>query len=75
MKLACVCSAMILASVVLPTPGGPQKISERRIVAFNLQPQRLSRAEQMLLPVELIERARPHAFGKRSALADGFFRA
>ena len=28
MKLAWVVSAMILASVVLPTPGGPQKIIE-----------------------------------------------
>ena len=28
MKVACVESAMILASVVLPTPGGPQKIIE-----------------------------------------------
>ena len=30
-KCACVCLAMILASVVFPTPGGPQKIMEETI--------------------------------------------
>ena len=49
MKLAWVVSAMILARVVLPTPGGPQKIMEPAIVALDLHAQGLAGADQVLL--------------------------
>ncbi len=49
MKLAWVASAMILASVVLPTPGGPHRIMDAGIVALDLHPQGLAGTEQMLL--------------------------
>ena len=37
MKCACVCLAMILASVVFPTPGGPQKIMEQIAIQSYMQ--------------------------------------
>ncbi len=65
MKLALVVSAMILASVVLPTPGGPQKIMEPEIVALDLHAQRLAGADQVLLAAQLLQGARAHALGQR----------
>jgi hypothetical protein len=37
-------------------------------------PQRLARAEQVLLPDDLVERARSHALGERSARALHLYR-
>ena len=55
MKVAWVASAMILARVVLPTPGGPQKIMEPGVVALDFHAQRLAGTEQMLLADVLVE--------------------
>ena len=65
MNSALVRSAMICASVVLPVPGGPQKMIEPGIVALDLHAQRFAGADQMFLSDELIERARTHAIGQR----------
>ena len=61
---------MILASVVLPTPGGPQKMQRTGVVALDLYAQGLAGAENVLLPDELVERARTHAVGQRAGLVD-----
>ena len=55
------------ASVVLPVPGGPQRISEWSAPLLERLPQRPARAEQMRLPDVLVERARPHPLGQRRA--------
>ena len=55
MKLAEVTLAMIFASVVLPTPGGPQKMSEGGVVVFYLQAKRFAGSEQVGLAEELVE--------------------
>ena len=65
MKVALVVSAMILARVVLPTPGGPQKIMEPRVVALDLDTQGLAGAEQVFLADKFVEGAGTHAFGQR----------
>ena len=72
MKSAWVMRAMILASVVLPTPGGPQKMQRAGVVALDLHAQRLARPQDVLLPDKLVERARTHAIGQRTRLVDGF---
>ena len=56
---------MIRASVVLPTPGGPQRMMERELIALDLPAQRLAGPEDVLLPDEILERAGPHALGQR----------
>ena len=68
-KCACVVSAMRRASVVLPVPGGPQRMIDcsrsRSIASRSGLPGR----EQVLLADELVERARPHPLGERRAAA------
>ena len=74
MKSALVMRAMILASVVLPVPGGPED-HRGGIVALDLHAQRFAGAHQMLLPNEFIEGARTHTIGQRArALGTGVFR-
>ena len=65
MKLALVVSAMILASVVLPTAGRSPEDHGCGVVALDLHAERLAGAEQMLLADVFIERARSHALGER----------
>ena len=65
---AFVVSAMMRASVVLPVPGGPQRMIDCRQVALDRFAQRLAGREQLLLADELVERARPHALGQRRAV-------
>ena len=42
-----------------------------RIIALDLHPQRFAGADQVLLPDELVERARTHAVGQRAAARGG----
>ena len=42
-----------------------------RLIAFDGDPQRLARAEQVLLADVALQRARPHAFGERNASHTG----
>ena len=56
---------MIFASVVLPTPGGPQKIIELVSSLSICTRNGLPGAQQMLLADELVERARAHPLGQR----------
>ena len=63
-----VASAMMRARVVLPEPGGPQKIIEEMLVLLDGAPQRLPGADDVLLAHELVQRARAHALGERGAL-------
>ena len=62
-----VVSAMMRASVVLPVPGGPQRMIDcsrsRSIASRSGLPGR----QQVLLADVLVERARPHALGERRA--------
>ena len=58
-------SARMLASEVLPLPGGPQRISEGRRVALQRAAQHGARADRALLAGELVEGARPHPRGQR----------
>ena len=53
------------ASVVLPVPGGPHRISECSCPLLERLAQRLAGSEHLVLADELIERARPHAIGER----------
>ena len=56
---------MMRASVVLPVPGGPQRMidcSRSRSIASRSG---LPGAEQVLLPDELVEGPRPHPLGER----------
>ena len=69
-KSASVMRAIILASVVLPVPGGPRN-HRRGIVALDLNAQRFARADQVFLSYEFIERARTHAVGQRARAARG----
>ena len=71
MKLAEVTLAMILARVVLPTPGGPQKMRLALSSFFYLQAQRLASGKKMRLAEELVERAGAHALSERGSLAAG----
>ena len=66
MNSALVSFAMIFASVVLPVPGGPQKMSEPVSSRSICDAQRLAGADQMLLAGEFFERARAHAIGQRT---------
>ena len=52
--------AMILARVVFPEPGGPWKMAEWGSPLSTARPQRRPLAEQVLLPDQLVQRARPH---------------
>ncbi len=51
--------------------GRPPEDQRAQVVALNLRPQRLAWRDQMLLPDELIERARTHAVGQRIAAVAG----
>ena len=53
------------ATVVLPLPGGPQKIIEPRVGDFEQAGQRAVRPGQMLLARDFGERPRPQALGER----------
>ena len=64
-KAASACSAVIRASVVLPVPGGPYRTIECGRPGLDRRAQRRALAEQVLLPDEVVERARPHARGER----------
>ena len=70
-KRACVRSAISRAMVVLPVPGGPQKISDCSDVGLDRLAQRRARREHGLLADDLVERARPHALGQRRVRASG----
>jgi hypothetical protein len=50
--------------VVLPTPGGPQRMNECNLPASNARTQRLAGAEQVPLPDEFIQRLGPQEFGQ-----------
>ena len=49
--------AMRRAMVVLPVPGGPQRMSDDSRSDFDQDPQRLARPEQVLLADDLVERS------------------
>ena len=59
---------MSRASVVLPVPGGPQRITDESRSASISDAQRPARAEQLLLADDLVERARPQP-GRERRLA------
>ncbi len=71
MKVALVRLAMILASVVLPTPGGAPEDEAGGVVVFDLQAERFAGGEEMGLAEELVEGARAHALGEGRALLRG----
>ncbi len=59
-------SASRRASVVLPLPGGPQRIERvERLAALDHLAEQAAGPEQMLLADELVERRGPHALGER----------
>ena len=62
----CVCAdlAMSCASVVLPLPGGPQRISERSFPGSACR-QELARAEQCSWPTNSSRGFRAHTIGQR----------
>ena len=51
--------------VVLPVPGGPQRITDDSRSASMSDPQRPAGAEQVLLADDLVERAGPQAGRQR----------
>ena len=55
------------ASVVLPVPGGPQRIDRREAVGLDQRAQRLPGPEQLLLADDVVERARPQPRRERRA--------
>ena len=57
--------ATMVASVVLPEPGGPQRIIEPSSSRSICAPQRLARPQDVKLADEFFDRLRPHAVGKR----------
>ena len=61
---------MILASVVLPVPGGPQKMSEPMSSRSICVRSGLPGPTRCLLPDKFIERARTHAVGERPRAVD-----
>ena len=68
-KRAFVRSATSRAIVVLPVPGGPQRMidcSRSRSMASRKRP---PGPEHVLLPDDLVEAARPHALGERHGAA------
>ncbi len=65
---ALVRSAIKRASVVLPVPGGPHRMIDCQLIAIDHLAQRTARRDQLVLPDDLVERARPHPLGKRHGL-------
>ena len=53
------------ASVVFPVPGGPHRMSDGSSARLERAPQQLARPQQVRLPDELVQRARPHPLGQR----------
>ena len=49
----------------MPTPGGPHRIIECGLPRLEREPQRLARPEEVALPDDLVERARPQPLGER----------
>ena len=64
-----VASASSRASVVLPVPGGPQRIIECRSPRSIARAEQRARAEEVSLADELVEDVRPHPLGERRRLA------
>ena len=62
---------MIVASDVLPTPGGAPEDETGEVVAFNGAAKRLAFAENVFLADEIVERFRAEPFGE-GALVRGF---
>ncbi len=58
--------AISRASVVLPTPGGPQRMMEVELVALDLAAQRLAGAEDVLLADVILQPLGAHALGQRA---------
>ena len=73
-KTAPVRLAMMRASVVLPVPGGPQRMSEGTWSRLDGPAQGAARAEHVLLPDEVLQRARAHA-ARRAACPPSSFSA
>jgi len=66
--------ARIWARVVLPVPGGPQKIREP-VSSAQSGCAALARRDEMFLPYEFVERAWTHAVGERTGTVGRFFAA
>ena len=64
---ALVMSAMTRASVVLPVPGGPQRMIDCRRSRSIASRSGLPGREDLVLADDLVERPRPHPFGERRA--------
>ena len=75
MNSALVTPAMILASVVLPVPGGPPEDHRTGVVALDLHAQRLAGADQVFLADEFFQGARTHAVGQRTRARADVLRA
>ncbi len=71
MKEAPVVWAMILARVVLPTPGGPQKIMEVGSSLLDGEAEGFAGAEEVILAGVLGEGAGAHALGEGGAAVGG----
>ena len=56
---------MIWARVVFPVPGRAGEDDRRQPIRFDRAPEQFARRENVLLPDELLERARPHPAGER----------
>ena len=65
-KCSEVCSASRRASVVLPQPGGPQRIIEESRPAATMRPMGASGGQQMLLADDLLEPLRAKPVGQRT---------
>ena len=64
--------AMRRASVVLPTPGGPQRIIEWGLPGAKRDPERAALAQQVLLAHHLLDGLRPQPLGERDVGVAGF---
>ena len=64
MKRAWVAPAMTLPRVVLPDPGGPQRIREPRESRLDERAEEFALAEDMPLADELLQRPGPHPVGQ-----------
>ncbi|MCK7511913.1 MAG: hypothetical protein MZV70_52965 [Desulfobacterales bacterium] len=53
------------ARVVLPEPGGPQKMMETTLAGLDELGQELALAEDVVLAVDALEGPRPHPLGER----------
>ncbi len=69
-KDACVRSAMSRASVVLPVPWRAPEQERLQDVVLDRQAKRRAGGEDRILPDDLVQRPRAHAFGQRRAALD-----